>query len=94
MGDGRRLQEKFFSKFTPSTVPRPAVAKCLRLKRFGSDEEAYQPALLYVVMHVLVSNAKKVIILVQFLQLADNIELFNAYPWDTVAYEETHNSVK
>ena len=40
VGDKRCLQEKFFPKFTPSTMPRSAVDECLRLKRFGSDKEA------------------------------------------------------
>ena len=46
VGGRQRLQEKFFPKFIPSTVPRWAVAECLRQKRFGADEEVLQLALL------------------------------------------------
>ena len=59
-----------------------------------SDVDALRIALLYLVMHILLSNTKKAKVSSIYVQLVEDLEAFDAFPWGTVIFEEMKTSIK
>ena len=53
------------------------------------DEDIVKLALLYFVEHVPLGKEGKNLIDLQWVQLVDNLEEFNKYPWGKICYERT-----
>ena len=50
-------------------------------------------SLVYLVSHVLLSSVSNVIVPNYFLRLANDLDVFNAYPWGMMVWEQTRQSL-
>ena len=94
-----RLYARYFPTFYNSPiakgqgVPREEVLKVLFSRKFDSDEDSVKLASLYILYSTFLVKAKSVRLLPKYISLANDMAVFNAYPWGRLSYEMTRDSI-
>ena len=62
--------------------------------KFETDDDAIRLGMLYVLSSIILANGKTVRIPMTYVELVQDIQAFNDYPWGIPAWEMTRDSIR
>ena len=88
------LVKKYFA--THQHLTRQTIEEVLTDKdmKFDTDDDAIRLGMLYVLSSIILANGKTVRIPMTYVELVEDIEGFNDYPWGIPAWEMTRDSIR
>ena len=89
-----RLLHKYFGSADRIKLEQFQVVYHNLLNEDADDDDVVKLSLIYFLEFVLLGRDKRRLIHPFYMQLVDQLELFNTYPWGVVSYAYTYESLK